>query len=298
MKSESMRPLIFGEVLFDYFPDGTVVLGGAPFNVAWHLHAFGLKPMMITRVGSDELGDRVEAAMQSWGMDCAGLQRDTVHPTGTVQVTFRDGEPAYEIVNKVAYDFIDASLIPSLEGEWLLYHGSLALRHEASAAALGRLKREFASSLFVDINLRRPWWHRDSVMALIDGADWIKLNEDELAGIYPEVESNEERIRMLSGLVSEQIILTGGEAGATAISSSSGSRVSIAPEARLPVTDTVGAGDAFCSVLVAGDLLQWPLDLSMQRAQAFASAVVGIRGATSQDRDFYRHFTNAWAIQG
>jgi len=33
---------IFGEVLFDQFPDGQQVLGGAPFNVAWHLQAFGL----------------------------------------------------------------------------------------------------------------------------------------------------------------------------------------------------------------------------------------------------------------
>ncbi|MGD9171680.1 MAG: carbohydrate kinase, partial [Candidatus Thiodiazotropha sp.] len=32
---------IFGEVLFDCFPTGEQVLGGAPFNVAWHLQAFG-----------------------------------------------------------------------------------------------------------------------------------------------------------------------------------------------------------------------------------------------------------------
>ena len=25
------RPLVFGEVLFDHFPDGSAVLGGAPF---------------------------------------------------------------------------------------------------------------------------------------------------------------------------------------------------------------------------------------------------------------------------
>ena len=32
--------LVFGEVLFDDFGDN-VVLGGAPFNVAWHLQGFG-----------------------------------------------------------------------------------------------------------------------------------------------------------------------------------------------------------------------------------------------------------------
>ncbi len=30
---------VFGEVLFDHFPDGRRVLGGAPFNVAWNLAA-------------------------------------------------------------------------------------------------------------------------------------------------------------------------------------------------------------------------------------------------------------------
>jgi len=29
--------LVYGEVLFDLFDDGQEVLGGAPFNVAWHL---------------------------------------------------------------------------------------------------------------------------------------------------------------------------------------------------------------------------------------------------------------------
>ena len=30
-------PIIFGEVLFDIFPDGNQVLGWAPFNAAWYL---------------------------------------------------------------------------------------------------------------------------------------------------------------------------------------------------------------------------------------------------------------------
>jgi len=295
-----MRPLIFGEVLFDHFPDGSAVLGGAPFNVAWHLHAFGLKPLMISRVGDDELGRKVKLAMQAWGMDCSGLQKDTAHPTGTVQVSFKDGEPAYDIVDAVAYDFIDTAQLPRLDGDWLLYHGSLALRHTSSATALDTLKERYAGSLlvdFVDINLRPPWWQRDSVMGLIDGAAWIKLNGAELADIYPEAGSSEQRIEMLANKVSEQIVLTGGEEGATAISTTDGSRVSVVPESVSAVVDTVGAGDSFCSVLVAGRLLGWPLEVSMRRAQAFASAVVGIRGATSQDKEFYRHFTRDWDIK-
>ena len=33
--------VVYGEVLFDCFPDGRRVLGGAPFNVAWGLKGFG-----------------------------------------------------------------------------------------------------------------------------------------------------------------------------------------------------------------------------------------------------------------
>jgi len=57
-------PLIFGEVLFDCFPDGSAVLGGAPFNVAWHLHGMGLAPLMITAVGDDEHGKLVLEKMK------------------------------------------------------------------------------------------------------------------------------------------------------------------------------------------------------------------------------------------
>ena len=62
------RPVVIGEVLFDCFPDGSTVLGGAPFNVAWHLQAFGLRPLVVTRVGDDALGERVLTTMESWRM--------------------------------------------------------------------------------------------------------------------------------------------------------------------------------------------------------------------------------------
>ena len=48
--------LVFGEALFDCFPGGEQVLGGAPFNVAWHLQALGDQPIFISRIGNDRLG--------------------------------------------------------------------------------------------------------------------------------------------------------------------------------------------------------------------------------------------------
>ena len=82
------QPLIFGEVLFDRFPDGSEVLGGAPFNVAWHLQGFGLRPRLISRIGEDRAGRRVVEAMDRWGLDTAGVQRDLRRPTGAVDIVF------------------------------------------------------------------------------------------------------------------------------------------------------------------------------------------------------------------
>ena len=123
MKSvRSDRPVIFGEVLFDRFPDGTSVLGGAPFNVAWHLKALGLGPLFVTRVGKDRLGGRILAAMEAWGMDTRGVQEDPDHPTGTVEVWVENGEPSYEIAMPSAWDLIDAEKLPAADDPGILYH--------------------------------------------------------------------------------------------------------------------------------------------------------------------------------
>ena len=71
----SGRPVVVGEVLFDLFPDDSRVLGGAPFNLAWHLQALGLEPLLITRVGADLEGAEVLEAMARWGLDRGGSWR-------------------------------------------------------------------------------------------------------------------------------------------------------------------------------------------------------------------------------
>lgn len=296
MPSESnRRPVIFGEVLFDHFPDGSVVLGGAPFNVAWHLQAFGLAPRLISRVGDDALGRRIRDAMLSWGMDTAGLQLDSAHPTGTVQVSIQDGEPSFEIVAERAYDFISGDQIPPTRAS-ILYHGSLAIRHQDSRLALQGLKQQLGAPVFVDVNLRPPWWQREEVAALLLGARWAKLNHDELALLMPAGDDLEARTRgLIADYGLELLIVTRGKRGA-AVYAADGEALQVAPAATVSVVDAVGAGDAFASVWLLGLSLGWPLAQTLERAQAFASAMVGVRGATVQDAAFYRPYTDTWGL--
>ena len=88
MRSRARRPVIFGEVLFDHFPDGARVLGGAPFNVAWHLQAFGLAPLFISRVGDDPAGREVRQAMADWGIAMDNLERLIIKLTTDLRCYF------------------------------------------------------------------------------------------------------------------------------------------------------------------------------------------------------------------
>jgi len=289
------RAVIFGEVLFDTFPDGKRVLGGAPFNVAWHLQAFGVRPLFLSRVGDDAEGRSVRERMAEWGMDTSGLQTDPERPTGAVAVSYVDGEPSYDILSGQAYDFIDVADLPTVEHCALLYHGSLVLREQAPRAALEALKAATGAPLFIDVNLRDPWWDAALVNTWVEEARWAKLNEDELDRLGTgdsDLFQSAGEFRRRAGL--DTLILTRGARGALA-TTSRGEVVAVTPEAvKASSLDPVGAGDAFASVIILGLLKGWPLCETMERAQRFASAMVLRQGATVADPAFYAEFNEQW----
>jgi len=289
------RVCVFGEVLFDHFPDGTLVLGGAPFNVAWHLQAFGQSPHFISRVGNDSAGDTIRNAMHEWGMDTSGLQTDPSRATGRVEVSFVDGEPAYDIVHPCAYDAIEADA--SGADCDLLYHGSLGLRDTRSRKTLAQLLTCNPKTVFVDVNLRPPWWQKEQVLELLHTAQWVKLNADELNRLHTAGGDTAHRARdFLEEYELQGLLLTHGAQGAE-LFTASGENSGVKPNRDIPVNDTVGAGDAFASVMILGLVRDWPTRLTLQRAQDFASAIVGNRGATVRDSAFYQSFVKRWASE-
>lgn len=294
------RPLLFGEVLHDVYPDATATLGGAPFNVAWHLRGFGYTPLLISRIGNDELGERVLTAMSAWDMDTRAVQIDPVHATGQVQVSFAAGEPRFEIMPDQAYDFIDAAplrKVLSRPPAALLYHGSLIARQAISRDSL-EIARASGAPVFLDINLRDPWWTRDWLGNALRRARWLKLNEHELAMVLQRPLHDEqdllvgaEDLRRVCG--GELLIVTRGERGAVVITESKIHQT--APASGLDgFIDSVGAGDAFSAVAIIGVLNGWPLSMLAERAVDFAAAVCRQRGAIARDRALYQRYAKEW----
>ena len=290
-------PVVFGEVLFDVFPGGEEVLGGAAFNAAWNLKGLGLAPFFISRVGQDRRGDRVLAAMDRWGLRTDGVQVDPERPTGVVEVTVRDGQPTYSIVAHQAYDRIDTDEAMSrLAGESaaILYHGTLALRSEPSRRTAEHLRSTLGVPVFVDVNLRAPWWTVEEVDVLLRGSTWAKLNDDEVRSLSPgRVELRAAAAELQERLAIEHLIVTRGEHGAAFyLPDGTAHEVPASPVQR--VEDTVGAGDAFSAVLLLGALRGWSATDMLERAAGYAAEVCKRRGATSLDTGLYEPWRLRW----
>ena len=65
----------------------------------------------------------------------------------------------------------------------MIYQGSLITRKPASRDTLQRLIVETQCPVFIDVNLRDPWWDATSVADMLKAARWAKLNDGELATV-------------------------------------------------------------------------------------------------------------------
>jgi fructokinase len=272
-------------------------LGGAPFNVAWHLQAFGQNPHLISRIGNDETGMAIQAAMQNWGLTTDFLQHDSAYPTGEVQVSVENGEPSYKILPDQAYDYIEKQFIENINRTSILYHGTLATRSYTSKQTLLKIKILHLGKIFVDVNLRQPWWIKDDVLDLLSYTDCIKLNLYELDAL--DTTAGDLKTRMeafLNKYHLETIIVTCGNKGAFALLKN-GDFYSVSPaKSSAKLVDTVGAGDAFSAVAMLGLTLDWEFGLIMERAQTFASEITKKPGAIVDNMKFYNRFLKAWDL--
>ena len=293
--------LLFGEILADMFPDGSV-LGGAPFNVARHLAAFGLNPVLVSRIGRDALGDEIVAAMDAGGMSRAGLQIDASRPTGRVAVHMDDRGHRFEILPGQAYDFIDPAQAGAAARACepsMVYFGTLSQRGDDSRRALETVLDAVQCPRFVDINLREPWYTEDAVRFSLRQANVLKLNAEELMTLGHQLgqtssEPEDRVLALMRDFRIGRVIVTCGEEGAWLVEEGGEWTATTYENRPVEVVDTVGAGDGFAAVCMLGILSGWPMHGTLNRAEAFARAICGIRGAVPADEIFYGPFLKEW----
>lgn len=291
--------LLFGEILIDRFPDQEV-LGGAPFNVAMHLYAFGCMPVLVSRIGQDNAGSRLLQTLENAGLPIHGVQLDSTHSTGTVEVHLTSDGHQFDILPDQAYDHIHPRLsrMTALAvNPELVYFGTLAQRAN-SHRALRHMLRAVGGKRFFDVNLRDPWVSAERLRWSLQHADIVKANDTELERIVELIDlegtSPEEQVK---GLVQryqlDGLLITRGEAGSWWIDNF-GEQTVMGTDPVADIRDTVGAGDAFSAIFMLGLLHNWTIEVTLRRAQHFAGAICQIRGAVPEHDDFYRPFLEGW----
>jgi len=283
MENLSKHVICFGEVLWDLLPGGARI-GGAPLNVCYHLHQQGISSQIVSQVGMDELGGAILSQLQSWHIDGTYCKAVAGHPTSVVEVALdSEGKANYTIVEDVAWDYIayDEEVAEAIADAAAFIFGTLACRHEVSFHTLKRYLTH-AKYAIMDINLRSPYYSAELVLDLLQYADCLKINDEEIVLLGEwlgfQGKAEEELLGHILQSVErlQGIILTKGAKGSLYYSAkgclSSGSYV-------VKVADTVGAGDAFLAAFLAKVLQEFPIQDALEHASLVAGYVATQAGA-------------------
>lgn len=248
-----------GEVLWDYFEDkDDYVLGGAPFNFAYHLNQFGLNSLVISAIGNDKLGQKLEADVKKKNVPYM-LERLNL-PTGVVNIKEVDGKPRYDILTERAWDYISKTeqLKEIAANTKAACFGSLAQRSETSRnSILAFLDAMPSDALRIfDINLRQNWYTEEVIKTSLQKANVLKINDDELLIIqrmfgYIDITQENTCRLIMRDYQLDMLILTCGDKGSYIFTKDEMSYLSTND---IKVVDTVGAGDSFTASFIASML--------------------------------------------
>ena len=270
--------IIWGEVLWDRFPDGDQ-LGGAPANVAWHLGQAGGWAQLVSRVGDDDDGRRALAKLDAF-VDTELVQIDPERATGEVTVRLEAGEPRYTLQPGRAWERIACT--PAVEraiaDAGVFVYGTLAQRTPEGLLAWRAAIAGVKGTRVCDLNLRPSDPYAIAVAEAIEAAHVLKVNDRELAALHQWM-GWPDPIARLRADRARTIVVTHGAAGST-IYPPDAQPIEIPAYAARPGGDNVGCGDAYVALLVYGLTAGWSLEESGRAAARWAAAVAGARGAT------------------
>ncbi|MFT7073330.1 MAG: fructokinase [Patiriisocius sp.] len=262
----------FGEVLWDVFPTHKKI-GGAPLNVALRLKSFDNDVTMISSVGDDEHGKILLNYVLQNGVDIDHIQVNPKFKTGKVKVMLNEkGSASYDVNFPRAWDNIEISKkdIELVKKADAFVFGSLVARNDVSKRTLFELLN-YANYKIFDLNLRSPYYSKELLIQLMNRADFIKFNDDELYEVSGYLDSKyrsmEQNIRFISQKTNtKHICVTKGHHGAVLLYNNNFYYNS---GYLIKVIDTVGAGDSFLGSLIS-ELLR---KVNPQEAVDFACAV-------------------------
>jgi fructokinase len=262
-----------GEVLWDVFPD-SIRLGGAPLNFGVHARRLGHPVYLVSAVGADDRGRQAAREIAALDLDTTFLETSVTLSTGTATVELSAERTSFTIHRPAAYDAMRlAGKVERLKDknpDWL-YFGTLFASMNEGRAFLDRLLDELDGAVkFYDLNLRPGADSPELVKHLLERADVVKLNEEELSRVhkFSSLPSS------IEGFCRDGAARYGWRAVAVTLGARGCALLAhdnyVEERGRpVEVADPVGAGDAFAAAFMHGLSLSRPF----RDVAAFANRV-------------------------
>ncbi|MFJ8924089.1 sugar kinase [Streptomyces sp. NPDC102415] len=295
--------LTFGETMLAAQLPGTLAVGaqarttvaGAESNVAIGLARLGHHAVWAGLVGDDEPGRLVLRTLRGEGVDITRAGTHATAPTGAMLREQRVADLArvhYWRSHSAASLLTPADLAPALGDGARILHltgitcalGPGPLEAVRTAAAHAQAQ---GWTVTLDVNHRQRLWTAEEaggvLRPLLPHITVLIASDDELPvvtgvpGGTSAGEDGEERAvgALLDAGVREVVVKRGGEGAA--VRDRQGTRHSL-PALRVPVRDTVGAGDAFCAGYLSGLLDGLPPAERLARANTLGAFAVASDG--------------------
>ncbi|MBO6775430.1 MAG: carbohydrate kinase [Marinibacterium sp.] len=253
-----------GEALIDMLPDPTAPgrtlyeahCGGAVFNTAVALGRLGTPAALVSGVSEDGFGQMLAARLKASGVDTTLLVH-SARPTTLAMVHLKDGNATYVFYDEgSAGRMVQIEDLPPLpDTAQACFFGGISLCMAPVADALVAYARRSADSrtIMVDPNIRLGFAddetaYRVRMNALLDLADLVKVSNDDLAWIYPDMTNTERREALLDHGIAVAFVTRGADGAEAWLAD--GTTVTV-PAPQTDVVDTIGAGDTFNAGILA-----------------------------------------------
>ena len=282
-----MKLLSFGEIVWDVHGDNAS-LGGAPLNLAVHTAMQGEDAILVSAVGNDKLGHRALEIAESYGVDvsCVTVLECCETAICTVAVG-ENGQPSYRLEENASFDRISMPKIMAYVD--IISFGTLSLRHDNNRKIIdGVLNCIPHGEVFCDINLRAPFYCRDTVKYCLSNADIVKISDEELPevgnvvfGGYRDIDDTAKELSETYKNV-RMLIITLGAKGAICYDTKHGRRYKTDAK-KTEVVSTVGAGDSFSAAFLSRLMRGESIDRCLEYASDIGAMVCSEKAAFSKE---------------
>ncbi|MGY1641984.1 sugar kinase [Geodermatophilus sp. SYSU D00703] len=256
---------------------------GAESNVAVGMAQLGCRTRWISRLGADELGRHVAAAVSGHGVDLQ-VEWDETRVTGVAvkEVTPGGTTVRYYRSQSAARALTAAHVQGAGPTRWVHVTGVTPALSDSCAALAEEVvdrRTHRAGRVSFDVNYRPALWSGAAeaarvLVALARRADTVFIGDDEARSLLGTCDEDEVRRRLLTR-DDQEVVLKRGAGPASLLT---GDAVVTEPARPASVVDVTGAGDAFAAGYLAASCWGWAPRERLRLGHWLATRVIAVDG--------------------